>query len=91
MTMHSMHSTGRPVEAGALELGLDCLELMERLAGVAGREVSLICDPSHLVPHSDRWIAHVGARIFGKGATAREALRDLLRQSDILASAPALD
>ncbi len=57
---------------------------MDSIAAQTGREVGLMCDPSQLVPSSDRWIAHVGALVFGKGATPEEALSDLLRQTHVL-------
>ncbi len=60
---------------------VDFTVLMQRLAALVGCEVGLMCDPSPLVPMSDRWIAHMGGRLFGKGGTAEEAVKDLLREA----------
>ncbi len=57
---------------------MDCATLMEKIAAQTRREVALMCDAPLWANTPDRWIAHAGARVFGKGATAEEALTDLL-------------
>lgn len=65
-------------------MGVDCTELMERIATLTGREVFLMCDAPKWGDGSDRWIAHVAALAYGKGATPMQALaclsRDLIHQ-----------
>ena len=59
---------------------VDCVKLMEQIAEQTRREVALVCDSPRWADAPDRWIAHSGATVFGKGVTAGEALEDLLRE-----------
>ena len=60
--------------------GASCLRLMERIAAHTGLEVNLMCDAPLWAEAPDRWIAHVGGRVFGKGPTGEAALEDLLNE-----------
>ena len=63
--------------------GASYLRLMEQIAAHTRLEVNLMCDAPLWAGCPDRWIAHVGGRVFGKGLTGEAALEDLLNELGI--------